>query len=85
VLRDIAVWTPAGTAPEAVERIITKSSDDLLVAVNLFDTYEKDKEISYAFKLVFQSDEKTLEDKEVNEVMESVEKKLAGADGFSVR
>jgi phenylalanyl-tRNA synthetase beta subunit len=85
VLRDIAVWTPAGTAPEAVERIITKSSDDLLVAVNLFDTYEKDDQISYAFKLVFQSDERTLSDKEVNEHMQAVEEALEENGGFSVR
>jgi len=69
----------------AAERIITKSSDDLLVAVNLFDTYEKDDQISYAFKLVFQSDERTLSDKEVNEHMQAVEEALEENGGFSVR
>jgi phenylalanyl-tRNA synthetase beta subunit len=55
------------------------------VAVNLFDTYEKDDQISYAFKLVFQSDERTLSDKEVNEHMQAVEEALEENGGFSVR
>jgi phenylalanyl-tRNA synthetase beta subunit len=85
VLRDIAVWTPAGTEPEEVKSIIQNAAGDLLVATKLFDTYEKDDQISYAFKLVFQSDERTLSDKEVNEHMQAIEEALEENGGFSVR
>jgi phenylalanyl-tRNA synthetase beta subunit len=85
VLRDIAVWTPAGTEPEEVKSIIQNAAGDLLVATKLFDTYEKDDQISYAFKLVFQSDERTLSDKEVNEHMQAIEEALEENGGFNVR
>ncbi|MCA1807776.1 MAG: hypothetical protein LC687_08010, partial [Actinobacteria bacterium] len=85
VLRDIAVWTPAGTQSETVKDIIHNAAGYLLVAANLFDTYEKDDQISYAYKLVFQSDERTLNDGEVNEQMHAVEEALEENDGFSVR
>lgn len=85
VLRDIAVWTPAGTTPGDVEDIIADTAGDLLVSINLFDTYEKDKQVSYAFKLVFQSSERTLRDEEVNDQMHSIEEALEDNSGFSVR
>ncbi|MEX2515022.1 MAG: phenylalanine--tRNA ligase beta subunit-related protein [Candidatus Paceibacterota bacterium] len=85
VLRDVAVWTPDGAEPGDVKSIIQDVAGELLVAANLFDTYEKDNQISYAFKLVFQSDERTLSDAEVNEHMQSIETRLEGNDGFSVR
>lgn len=85
VLRDVAVWTPAGTEKEAVADIVADAAGDLLVTTNHFDTYEKEDQISYAFKLVFQSDERTLSDEEVNEHMQAVEEALEGNKGFSVR
>lgn len=85
VLRDVAVWTPAGTAPDTVKDIIRKAAGNLLVSVSLFDTYEKEDQISYAFKLVFQSDERTLSDKEVNKKMTAVEATLEENKGFEVR
>ncbi len=85
VLRDIAVWTPAGTQREDVQDIIRSATNEWLATSNHFDTYKKEDKISYAFQLVFQSDEKTLSDEEVNEVMREVEKRLNKQDGFSVR
>jgi phenylalanyl-tRNA synthetase beta chain len=85
VLRDVAVWTPTGTEPESVAEVIRDATGDLLVTTKLFDTYEKDEQISYAFKLVFQSDERTLSDEEVNEHIQVVEEALETNDGFSVR
>jgi len=85
VLRDTAVWTPVDTESDAVKGIIQAAAGDLLVATKLFDTYEKEGQISYAFKLVFQSDERTLSDVEVNEHMQAVEAALEENEGFSVR
>lgn len=85
VLRDIAVWTPAGTRAELVQGIIEKNAGDLLENINLFDKYEQKEKISYAFKLVFQSREKTLSDQQVNKQMNKIEDALGRHEGFKVR
>jgi len=77
ILRDIAVWIPAETDPEKLLDLIKKESGDLLVNVKLFDRYEKENRISYAYRLVFQSHEKTLTDEEINPVMDSINDKVA--------
>ncbi len=84
-LRDIAVWTPAGTPPDLIEKLITDAAGSLLVRSDSFDTFEKDGRISYAFRLVFESPLKTLSDTELVPVMEAVTKALNDRDGFEVR
>jgi len=85
MLRDIAVWTPEGTKEEKVLNIIVENSGELLVQKRLFDRFEKDGRVSYAFNLVFQSQEKTLTDEEVNEIMDKVTEVLNNKDGWQVR
>lgn len=84
MLRDVAVWTPEGVEEDKVSSIIEDVSGELLVRLKLFDVYKKDERTSYAFNLVFQSQEKTLTDPEVNEIMEKVSKEFA-AQGWEVR
>lgn len=84
VARDIALWTPSGTSAEMVEDVIKKEGGEMLVRHTLFDVFEKDGRTSYAFRLVFQSYEKTLTDPEVNEVMDRITS-AAGACGWEVR
>ncbi|MEI6057603.1 MAG: phenylalanine--tRNA ligase subunit beta [bacterium] len=77
MVRDIAVFTPEHITDADVWAAIYKGilavhSDNLLVRHALFDTFKKDGKISYAFRMVFQSMEKTLTDDEVNTVMQSV-------------
>ncbi|MDB5195401.1 MAG: Phenylalanine--tRNA ligase [Parcubacteria group bacterium] len=84
-LRDIAVWTPAGTSQEAIESIIRTHAGTLLVRVDLFDTFEKEGRISYAFRLVFESPDKTLSDTELTPVMEKITQALNATAGFQVR
>lgn len=74
VLRDIAVWLPNENSVEDLLRVIKEIAGELLVQAKLFDTYTpegKDK-TSYAFNLVFQSQEKTLTDGEINKIMEKI-------------
>jgi len=85
VLRDIAVWTPEGTEALEVEEIIKSTATDLLVTTNLFDTYTKETQTSYAFGLVFQSEDHTLTDIEVGKIMKNVEFDLNKREGFKVR
>jgi len=85
VLRDIAVFTPKEADKEAPLEIINKEAGEWLQRTDLFDTFEKDGKISYAFHLVFQSDKKTLTDKEVNEVMKRIEREMNKREGWEVR
>ncbi|MDR3546779.1 MAG: phenylalanine--tRNA ligase subunit beta [Candidatus Pacebacteria bacterium] len=90
-LRDIAVWTPAGTEEDEVEGIIVKEAGDLLARIDLFDRFEKKDEngdisrISFAFRLVFESSERTLSDDDMNPLMESITNALSSRSGYEVR
>ncbi len=84
VLRDIALWVPYGIKSDTVSDLIVANAGKLLVRIDIFDTFEKDGRVSYAFRLVFESMEKTLTDEEVNFCMESVNK-AAEANGYEVR
>jgi phenylalanyl-tRNA synthetase beta chain len=68
----------------AIEDLIHKNAGELLARLDQFDRFEKEGRVSYAFRLVFQSMERTLTDDEVNGVMEGVTKALT-AQGFEVR
>jgi phenylalanyl-tRNA synthetase beta subunit len=84
VLRDIALWVPAGTDEGFTKSLIQKNAGELLARINQFDTFEKGGKVSLAFRLVFESMERTLTDEEVNGVMKSVTKALLKA-GYTVR
>lgn len=85
VLRDIAVWTPDGTAGDAVQELIVKEAGSLLTSIDAFDQFSKDGRTSYAFRLVFQSNERTLTDTEINEVMIKVTTVANASEGWQVR
>ena len=84
VVRDIALWTPAGTNADDVLALIRQNAGELLVRSEKFDEFTKGDRTSYAFRLVFQSFERTLTDIEVNTMMESVSTALR-ARGFEIR
>lgn len=84
-LRDIAVWTPAGTSESEVTISILKEAGEHLARLDLFDQFEKEGRVSYAFRLVFESMEKTLSDVELAPAMERITNALNARDGFSVR
>lgn len=85
ILRDIALWVPLGAVESGeVEAILRAEAGPLLVRLDMFDAFEKEVEISYAFRLIFQSYERTLSDEEVNKIMEKIAAKL-GERGWRVR
>lgn len=84
VLRDIAVWVPIKTENGEVLELIKQNSGELLMQSKLFDEYKKDDKVSYAFRLVFQSQNKTLTDDEVNDVTKTIEQKMI-KNGWEVR
>lgn len=77
ITRDIAVFVPENISSEIVwsnieKGIKTAAAEKLLARYSLFDTFKKDGKVSYAFRMVFQSFEKTLTDEEVATIMEKI-------------
>jgi phenylalanyl-tRNA synthetase beta chain len=90
-LRDVAVWTPSGTEESEGSLTIVGAAGDLLVRMDLFDRFEKTdaatgtSRISYAFRMVFQSDSRTLADTDIDPAMAAITAALNAKDGWEVR
>lgn len=82
--RDIAMWVSEGTDATAVETVLNEHAGPLRVRTTQFDEFTKDGRTSLGFRLVFQSDTKTLTDAEVGEVMDAVYAAVA-EQGWEVR
>lgn len=84
ISRDIALWVPESVSGDEVEKILKENGGELLTQCRLFDEFKKEGKVSYAFRLIFQSFERTLTDDEVGKVMDSVTEILK-EKGFEVR
>jgi phenylalanyl-tRNA synthetase beta subunit len=83
--RDVAVWIPEGDDATTAPVIIKENGTDLLQGEpRLFDQFSKDGRTSYAYRMVFQSYERTLTDEEVNAIMERIHAEFK-AKGWEVR
>lgn len=86
IARDVAVWVPEGVTSEEILKIIKDNMGDLVIrGPELFDEFKKDGKTSYAFRLVFQSYDRTLTDAEVNKVMDTITAKIKEHEGWQVR
>ncbi len=83
--RDISLYVTADTNVSDVEKIIKDSAGELMVELYPFDIFQKGDKKSFAFRLVFQSKEKTLQDEEVNDIVNSIIKKLEEDPSWQVR
>lgn len=84
-LRDIAVWTPVETTEGEVAELIRTHAGPYVVRIDCFDRFEKEGRISYAFRLVFESMERTLTDEDIAPSMEAVTSALNNKAGYEVR
>jgi phenylalanyl-tRNA synthetase beta chain len=89
IVRDIAVFVSESVQADAVWQAIEKgisnaSASGLLARYSLFDTFKKDGKVSYAFRMVFQSMDKTLTDDEANKIMEKINVEMK-EKGWEVR
>ncbi len=89
IVRDIAVLVPEAVLADEVWGYIQKGISDagalpILARHSLFDTFKKDTKTSYAFRMVFQSMDKTLTDDDVNKIMEKANEEVKGK-GWEVR
>ncbi len=72
VSRDIAMWVPSGTQTDEIKNLLRDKAGELCVRITLFDQFEKEGKVSFAFRLVFQSKEKTLEGGAVDAIMDGI-------------
>lgn len=93
IARDVAVWVGEGTESREVLKVIKENAGDLMVREpELFDEFKKpastaggDAKVSYAFRIIFQSYERTLTDIEINEIMLKISNKIKAQNGWQVR
>lgn len=80
MMRDIALLVPLDTRVVEVEDIIENTGGELLADTDLIDIYEgaklPDGKKNFAFRLIFQAEDRTLTDTEVNAIMERITKIL---------
>lgn len=88
VMRDVAVLVPLHVTADDVNQLIVQSGPTWLRDVDLFDYYEGDQvadgQKSLAFRLMYQSDKKTLTDRDVNDVQKEIEAALRDK-GWEIR
>ncbi|MAT55115.1 MAG: phenylalanine--tRNA ligase subunit beta [Saprospirales bacterium] len=75
--RDLALIIGSDVKFEDLVKLAGKTEKKLLKQVNLFDVYEDEEKLgkgkkSYAISFVFQHDERTLKDKEVDKIMDQL-------------
>lgn len=89
VLRDIAVLVPSQVRVTEVSDVIENTAGMLLRDSDLFDIYEGDEipenKKSLAFSLFFESNERTLSEKEVDEIMQKITQTLESNPEWEVR
>lgn len=81
VTRDISLLVPKTISARAVTRGIESAKGSHLKLIELFDSYEGEgisqEQKSLAFHLVFQSDERTLTNNEVDEELQNIMRKIS--------
>jgi phenylalanyl-tRNA synthetase beta chain len=86
IARDVAVWVPEKVSSSEVHKVIKDNTSELVIrGPELFDEFKKGDKLSYAFRLVFQSYDRTLTDAEVNDIMMKITNKIKEKSGWQVR
>jgi phenylalanyl-tRNA synthetase beta chain len=86
IARDIAVWVPEEVESSKVYKVIKENAGDMVIrGPELFDEFKKDGKVSYAFRMVFQSFDRTLTDTEVNDIMTKITNKIKENNDWQVR
>lgn len=79
VKRDISLWVDTHADLETIRKIINDSQTKYFQKIFLFDEFEKDNQKSFAFSLIFQSHEKTLDEKDIEADMTAITQNLEKA------
>ncbi len=84
--RDISFSVKDFKKVEELEDIILHYKNDILKEIYVFDFFENVKinEIKIGFRFIFQSQSKTLEDKEINDVVNDIISESTNLDGVNI-
>ncbi|MDE6131641.1 MAG: phenylalanine--tRNA ligase subunit beta [Muribaculaceae bacterium] len=89
VKRDLSLLLDSSVTMADVERVVAESERRLLRSVSLFDVYEgknlPEGKKSYAITILLQDDEKTLQDKHIDQVMNRIISNLKTKLGAELR
>ena len=89
VERDIAIVVDEKIEVGQIEKIITKKGKKILESAKLFDIYRNEKigegKKSIAYSLVFRDKNKTLNDEEINAIMDNIISELEKIIGAQIR
>ncbi len=86
ITRDIAVWLSSAEDQSDLDKLITTFAKTYCVREPvLFDHFEKDGRTSVAYRLVFQSYEKTLTEAEVEKWFAEIVEKIKNNKNFEIR
>ena len=89
IIRDIALLVDPGTKIIEVLNLIHAAGGPLIKDIDLFDMYEGEEipegKKSLAFHIIYQSNDRTLTDKEINKLQEKIIKTLEEEKGWEVR
>ena len=84
--RDISISIQDFSKYEHIQDFLLNFEDELIKDIFIFDFYhnKKQKELKVGFRLVFQSNEKTITDNEVNIVLDKIFKHILSVDGVYI-
>lgn len=89
VKRDLALLIDSSVTMDLIEQAVRESERKLLREVSLFDVYEGDKlpagKKSYAITMTLQDEERTLNDKQIDAVMNKIIANLRKKVGAELR
>lgn len=89
VRRDLSLLIDKSVTFDAIKKVVQKAEKRLIRNVSLFDVYEGDKlaegKKSYAISIILQDEEKTLNDKQIDKIMEQIIKSLDNEIGAKIR
>ena len=86
ISRDISLWVSENTQSSEIVKIIKENGTELLIVdPRLVDKFKKEDKISYAFRLIFQSFDRTLTDEEVNKIMENISTEISKNVDWKIR
>ncbi len=84
IVRDVAIWVDSNFGFENLKQDIPKLNLQNFVKVYMFDSFEKEGRKSVAFRIIFQSPERTLTDTEVETEMQKINNYLK-KNNFEIR
>jgi phenylalanyl-tRNA synthetase beta chain len=89
VKRDLSLLIDSTVTMADIEKVVRESERKILRSVSLFDVYEGDKlpagKKSYAISMTLRDDEKTLQDKYIDQVMSRIIANLTSKLGAELR